>query len=292
MNLFSERYGYSPRSSLFQVESMDDCLRNSLYNVLYDFLFLDIPAKWDSYLCRLIYTECWLYPADTLPNTAFDFGEVLKKQILELEWYEVYDLIEFIYQKLDKGKSPRRGESIFTVTVRTGDTPLDSSYFSSKINKALQREHSGYRLFNGCITPITNELAIAAIRTSLSASDRYSGVRMHIESALSHFAERPNPDFRNTVKEAILAVEAAAKVYTGKDKATLGEALKEMRKRDAVHPALLEGWMKIYGFTSDEQGIRHASTTGGVTIGYSLAQYMLVSCSAFANYIISLDSQS
>jgi len=51
---------------------------------------------------------------------------------------------------------------------------------------------------------------------------------------------------------------------------------------------LAKGYNKIYGWTSDEGGIRHAlSDKGDVEITLADARYMLVSCSAFVNYLIS-----
>ncbi len=46
-----------------------------------------------------------------------------------------------------------------------------------------------------------------------------------------------------------------------------------------------EAFNKLYGYTSDKSGIRH---NGGVdeNTTFEEAQYMLVSCSAFLNYLI------
>ena len=48
-----------------------------------------------------------------------------------------------------------------------------------------------------------------------------------------------------------------------------------------------EAFNKLYGYTSDKNGIRH---NGGVdeNTTFDEAQYMLVSCSAFLNYLISV----
>ncbi|WGS63939.1 hypothetical protein [Marinitoga aeolica] len=44
---------------------------------------------------------------------------------------------------------------------------------------------------------------------------------------------------------------------------------------------------KLYGYTSDEKGIRHALLEGESTnISFDEAKFMLVSCSAYVNYLI------
>ena len=46
-----------------------------------------------------------------------------------------------------------------------------------------------------------------------------------------------------------------------------------------------KGFLALYGYTSDESGIRH----GGIdftNVNFEDAKYMLVSCSAFVNYLM------
>ena len=52
-----------------------------------------------------------------------------------------------------------------------------------------------------------------------------------------------------------------------------------------LHPALKRGFLAIYGYTSDEGGIRHAMLEE-TNIAFEDAKYMLVSCSTFINYLI------
>ncbi|HEU4506960.1 MAG TPA: hypothetical protein VFR78_01890 [Pyrinomonadaceae bacterium] len=59
------------------------------------------------------------------------------------------------------------------------------------------------------------------------------------------------------VAESISAVESLCNLITG-GKDTLGDALKKVEARVAIHPALKKGFGNIYGYTSDANGIRHA----------------------------------
>jgi len=49
--------------------------------------------------------------------------------------------------------------------------------------------------------------------------------------------------------------------------------------------------MAIYGYTSDEGGIRHAMLEEKI-IDFEDAKFMLVSCSAFINYLIMKSTKS
>lgn len=69
-------------------------------------------------------------------------------------------------------------------------------------------------------------------------------------------------------------------------KGTLGETLKELEKTNpAIHPALISAFEKLYGYASDAVGIRHAGGVGTPQSTFSEANFMLVSCSAFINYL-------
>ncbi|MGR6868629.1 AbiJ-NTD4 domain-containing protein, partial [Acinetobacter baumannii] len=58
-----------------------------------------------------------------------------------------------------------------------------------------------------------------------------------------------------------------------------------------LHPAFKKALTSLYGYTSDSDGIRHALLDES-TISYSDAKYMLVSCSAFINYVIGKISEN
>ena len=51
-----------------------------------------------------------------------------------------------------------------------------------------------------------------------------------------------------------------------------------------IHGAMKTAFEKLYGYTSDSGGIRHGSIEF-VNVASEDAKYMLVSCSAFVNYL-------
>jgi hypothetical protein len=103
----------------------------------------------------------------------------------------------------------------------------------------------------------------------------------HLDTALARLADRSAPDYRNSIKESISAVEAVCQILTGDPKATLGQALKKL----SIHSALEKGFSAIYGYTSDADGIRHALYEESI-LDADDAKFFLVSCSAFVNYLI------
>jgi hypothetical protein len=136
------------------------------------------------------------------------------------------------------------------------------------------------------VTPLINEIEIESVKSALLVSQtKYGVVRSHLRSALEKLSDRDSPDYRNSFKESMLAIEAICMKMTNDPKATLGQAIKELAKTHTVHPAQEKGFSALYGYSSDEGGIRHGMWDES-TIDQSDALYMLVTASAFINFLI------
>ena len=129
---------------------------------------------------------------------------------------------------------------------------------------------------------MTNEEEIEAIETAMNnASDAIS---THLKRSLELLSDRNTSDYRNSIKEAISAVESLAAFYTNSDKGALGQLLDKLKKQNNLHPSLIEAFKKLYGYSSDEDGIRHGIIDKS-NVDFYDAKFMLVVCSAFVNYV-------
>jgi hypothetical protein len=147
------------------------------------------------------------------------------------------------------------------------------------LNEILERENSAYRLVGQEILEVTDTNQIAAIQKALEVPA--SPVRAHFSTALSLLTDRAQPDYRNSIKESISAVEAACREVASQPKATLGDALKKIPK---LHPALMKAFSSLYGYTNDADGIRHALLEEP-NLTKQDATFMLVACSAFVGFL-------
>ncbi|ACR80644.1 AbiJ-NTD4 domain-containing protein [Kosmotoga olearia] len=287
---FSERMGYKKPKTEIQYESMDDDLRNRIWSLLYSFYWgiMEEPEK-RSYLIKeklrgyeneyalfILFRKMWFYflkkPIDEMPTYWPKLYSEIRKIYFSFPWYEVYDFIEFIVDNFgDKGPKGKQNEG-----------------FIDLCNEVLKEELSAYRFVDGVITPITNEIEISEIEHALESTSHLEGVNTHLKSALKLFSDKKNPDYRNSIKESISAIEALCRLISKDDKATLGKALKiiEESGKCKIHGSLKAGFEKIYGYTSDEHGIRHSLLDKDSELDQEDARFMLVSCSAFVNYLI------
>ncbi|KBZ59343.1 hypothetical protein K875_04903 [Mycobacterium [tuberculosis] TKK-01-0051] len=249
-----------------QLESLDERLRTDIWNLLYNELFKPY-ARTAPYSLQSFWWHHFARPAEEYNDGRV--ASLVRQTIIEGQWYEVYDLLEFI----------------------ASETPGHSGALLNILNAILEVNRAGYRIVAGQVVEITDETELESIRNA-AAQPAGSPVRQHIEKAVQLFADRDNPQYANSIKESISAVEAAARDISGKPSAVLGSALDEIAKQVApVHPALLKGWKAIYGFTSDSGGIRHADTQGSIPATQELAQYFLVTCSAMVNLLTTLQAK-
>ena len=149
----------------------------------------------------------------------------------------------------------------------------------------LSREGAPYRLVGGVLSPITNELEIDEVRAAMSGDDRFSAARDHIKEGFKHLGARP-PSYPDCIKQAISAIESALKISIGSQSSRMPSLLGEFEnKYGKLHPSLHAAITKLYGYASDEDGVRHGATET-VSVGDSEARAMLVTCSALMNFLI------
>lgn len=148
----------------------------------------------------------------------------------------------------------------------------------------MEREMSGYRLVDGLVTPITSDVEVAAVESGANVRGEFEPAGEHIRRALELLADRQAPDYRNSIKESISAVESAARTVAGGKRGGLSTALSHLEQRLPLHPALKAAFVKLYAYTSDEDGIRHALLDDS-DLSQEDALFMLVACSAFTNYL-------
>lgn len=287
---FSERMGFVQTRKIMQIDSIDTPLKNSLWNILTETFWNGLYRKTSPsqrpelhYFLISVWRDFFKSPIDQIPIDLYLAVQELRLYFFhnETPWNNIYDLIEFTSTYInDQLSSPYQRE---VAVMRTR-----LIYFTNKCNQIFQEEMSAYRYIDNTIAPITSSFEIKEIEEGLNLFGQYKAVGVHLKQALALLSDRANPDFRNSIKESISAVESLCKVITQNPKGTLGEGLKQLEKNGVkIHPSLRESFNKLYGYTSDEKGIRHALVNDDSSINFEDAKFMLVSCSGFCNYLIS-----
>jgi hypothetical protein len=167
--------------------------------------------------------------------------------------------------------------------MRSGTCPPNIPH---DVEVAFRTSCAAYTVLDGdTIVPIGSEVERETLERAFAdvASTEFNGARAHLRKAgeeltAGHCAE--------SIRESIHAVESVARVLEPTAR-TLDPALGKLEKVIKVHPALGAGFGKLYGFTSDEKGIRHALLDEPVAaVDETDALYMLGSCASFVSYLI------
>lgn len=279
---FSQRKGLRPPAKPLQVESVDTELRNALWSCFSE-IYLNTFEGPESYpygrLSRvrgsnmedffvLLWHTYFKLPTDTLPVDVDDAISRTRQHFFEGPWHDVYDFMEFALRAV-----PNSAES-----------SLRSAW-----NNMLQRENSGYRILEYQVVEITNDVELSAIESAACSSTE--SAQQHLRTAIALFADRKAPDYRNSIKESISAVESICRGLSGTQSGTLGTALNVLQAKVGMHGALKAALSSLYGYTSDEHGIRHAMLEEP-NLTSSDAKFMLVTCSAFVNYIVGKSTEA
>lgn len=267
---FAQRYGYIPLEKIFQRESVDEKLRTQLWNILKISIWdlfdsrneqHDQTSRKINHLVGRLWFHYFNKDLDDLPHfknargSAYDY---MKEYFYSCKWFEVYEFLEFLAEDI---------------------SDLLHSDTRSWINKSLEQHNAAYRFVDELIVEVTDQNEINSIEVGLSHPEQ--PVKAHLKSALEMLSNKENPDYRNSVKESISAVEAACRLLTGNKSATLGDALKKIKN---LHPVMKQAFDKLYGYSSDASGVRH-SLIDESNISYADAKFMLVTCSAFVSYL-------
>jgi len=267
---FSQRKGLKPIRSTIQIDSADAPLRNQIWNVLSTVLWVNRPENLShsdpvNSMLKRLWVHHYELIIDDLKST-YNAAYKIKEDILNGEWYHLYDILQFI----------------------ANDPAIDTNIakrFITLINIVLEKYLSGYRFIDKMIVDITAEQELESIETALIDSTKFKPVHEHLKRALELFADRETPDYRNSIKESISAIESLCSIIVNKPKATLGQALAELEKSYDLHPALKSAFSVLYGWTSDAEGIRHKMLEES-NVKHEDAKFMLVACSSFVNYLL------
>lgn len=263
---FSQREGKAPLPEPMRLEHIPQRFRQLVW------LFIDKGNYKHTFYFDTINTIMRDYQFDILGTLHDEMGgwqwDDCKKVITKGEYHEILTLIEFVLRHKDCWVTLRED-----LVSAFDDTPI--AYFVEEIN--------GLPTIMPRVSREAGEATQKAVQ-SISAGG-FEGAAIHLRQA----AEQINAgQYANSMVDSIHAVESVAREIAPKEK-TLGPALDSLSKAGLLnHPALKEGFKKIYGYTNDAQGIRHSLVDrGSPDVGLDEAMFMFGACASFAAYLVS-----
>ena len=287
---FSDRRKINPLNTEMQINDLDERTRIKIANLLKKWCDAIEKNQYEVYFFKNYLNDVFCLFVDDQMEQSFQycysgvFKKYIFKPIIQDDYSDVLTICEYIAGS---------ASDIFE-ELQNQVFPYDDRYqridCEQELNALFEKEFVGYRMIAHEITPITNEVEINEIKTSLDIE--FEGCKSHIKKGLSLLSDRENPDYKNSIKESISAVESICQIICKDDKATLGKALNKLEEGGIkLHRSLKEAFSKLYGYTSDEGGIRHAEGLFESNVSFEDAKFMLVTCSAFVNYLVGVYSK-
>lgn len=286
-NRFSDRNGLEKFNLDIQTKEIDEITKTKILNALSDLLTRIDQLEthpYNPHLLDLINTEVFKEAYNELIGP----GNYVESNIAWIEYRDTisedslnytFDLLEIIVAKANENLQHY---------IYSGESIVKS--FINQCNKIFEREFVGYRFTNSeIIVPISDEMEIGSINQALS--NPYEPVREHLKVAANHLANRKHPNYADSIKGSILAIETLCQIVTNVDRkdATLGKMLSLIEKKIPLNGAFKAALSSLYGYTSDSNGIRHSGDYEAPKPTFAEAKFMLVTCSAFLNYIIEIN---
>ena len=268
---FSQRIGVVPVRDKLQLEGMDKGLRVALWNYIESGIFHFVEDEKEYVRIGLLTSISTEYLHNRFKKIeGYNSNKTIDEfhaYFLKAQWYEVYDFIEHIV------------EFAYYYSFAE-DIDMDGRF-----NEILEGHMSGYRFIDYVLSPIIDEQEIDSIEEAISNPNH--GVSLHLQTALEFLSDRQSPNYRNSVRESITAVEALVRLTT--EEKTLGKGLNAIEKsgKFEFNTQFKSGLEKIYAYTNNEEtGIRHTLIADdAVEVTFDDAKFMLVLCSAFVNYV-------
>lgn len=274
---FSDRYNLIDINKNIQTTEFDKETRNAIFNIVASIFDKLNHHSYEQNFISALYTQAFNKKVSEIPTLYSSAKYSLDRALSDVEgiidnnpYHEVLSLIEFLVFLCDQ-------------------IPFFGNY-EYEFNQIFEQNCVGYRFVNHAISPITDRVEIKEIEAACNSSSKFKNASIHIQNALNALSDRENKDYKSCVHESISAIEATVNVILGSKK-TLGDALKDFEKKGyPIHQALKSAFEKMYGYTSDKDGIRHDFGNDS-KVDFEEAKYMLVSCSAFMNYLIGISSK-
>lgn len=274
---FAEAEGLAQFPSILRWGEIDQRLRAAIWNKFW--VFFDVWIQEYSHSSATYYRE----PLNSIllrehVKRRHGFGSEFKDTFVGKKnavghWAEFFrnadyvDLFDFV-----------------TFFLRDRECPSD---LIDEIEEALDVPWSPYRLVKSppTIFPAASDQEATILKRDLKSvlSSSFDGARTHIQTALDALNKGDN---RAVVRESIHAVESAIRGYTGDQGAVLSQALRKLVKEAGVHAAMATAFEKLYAYTSDESGIRHALVIeDNDKVRFDEAMFFLSACSAFIAFL-------
>ena len=272
---FSQAQGYEEIPGPLQLEELPRAARTQIWNLFFARLKKSMSTsnlgygpwvgrEWEDTMLA-VHTRFDGLALDDWRTDFWPICEKLRRRIETDPFNKVFDLIQFVVRQ------PRCSPGFITEMRRT----------FAECRLAYTIDAGPPPTIVPAARPEEGEAILESLQTLRQAG--LDGSATHLREAAACINRG---DWAGSVRDSIHAVESVARQLDPKAAKTLAPALKSLQQRGALHSALENAFGALYGYTSNEQGIRHALLDRtDAQVGQDEAVFMLGACASFASYL-------
>lgn len=210
---------------------------------------------------------------ESLQNACISIETILKS----LPWTKVFDFCERLYSHLatEVHRYDNFGND-YEVQTNREEVQI---YIADELQRIFLEENLAYAFVQGEV----RRRGRSHTRQQISKAEptlgdlRLTDAREHYAKALRYFEHPSKPDFENVVKEAVCAVEAAARhLFPQTHAKTLGDVIKQIKgsREGQIPKPLADTITGLYAYRSAGEGVSHGAADGGKAT-QAIAEYAL-----------------
>jgi hypothetical protein len=213
--------------------------------------------------------------------------------LMQLPWDRVFDFCERFYNHLAQDYQRYDGE-VETLMLVTAKSEAQK-YIASELQRLFLEENLAFEFSDGIVRRRGRRNTVDQVsRAEVVLGDRRLAKALgHFNKALRYFRNVSQPDPENVVKEAVCAVEAAARALFPSGGSTLGEVVKSITGigPGQVPKPIAKTFEGLYGFRSAGDGVGHGGSQGGPATS-ELAEYALALAASQIVFLVDLAAVS
>ncbi|MXZ59131.1 MAG: hypothetical protein F4Z16_11715 [Rhodothermaceae bacterium] len=285
---FSKRHGYEPLPECMRLEYLSEQAKTAVYNIIADIVL--VSGNWagmESFpaprMCRRAIASCLNKNILEVQVSRDEILDELRSIVYELSFNKALDLLEYMANYQDD-------------QIRFGGSQelnVRLSRFSQDINNAFD-EHGVAYVFDTSnrpyhIWPRTSMEQGVTIQNAVATLKHHelSSPVTHLRDAASHLDSR---QYSDAITDSIHAVESVVRIFDPDNCRKLSDAVNSLRRRGVLkHQALAEAIKSLYGYTSDEKGIRKALVFDPkANVDINDAMFMFGACASLAAYLANI----
>lgn len=269
---FAQAEGAEPLPQQLKIREVSQQLRSLAWRLVYESMQHDIDhptmggypyfkGRWKT----ILYDWHVLHKngfADEFFNKAGDLVEEIKDIFSRQDYIRIFDFVEFV--------------------IRHRSCPYN---FVENLEHVLQYSRSAYRIVDRSIVPMASdaEAAVAVKAFESLNAGRFRAARQHLRVAGEKLTRG---EWADSIRESVHAVESVVSVLEP-EAGSVSRALLQLERKKRIHAGLKSGFNSLYGYSSDEKGIRHPLIDNPVAdVDETDALYMYGACASFVTYLI------